>query len=174
MAVGGPDGLVAFARQLHHVGQGGAGLISIALVDLFSATGAARTALQAGGLLVLGALLIELAVRRWRTGRPVALSVLDAAAAAVLALLPYALFYDLLLAAPALLRAGARPTLLSRSLLVACWVLPLLAVAFRHPIPLALAGPALLAPAAAIACWAAGSSHPPQRSRGEPCAGASA
>jgi hypothetical protein len=168
LVVGGPDGLVAFARQLLHVGQGGDGLISIALVDLVPATGAARTALQAGGLVVLGALLIGLVVRQWCASRPVPPGVLDAAAAAVLALLPYALFYDMLFAAPAMLRAGTRPTLLSRSLLVACWVLPVLAVVFRHQASFALALPALLPAAAALSCWVAVRSHPSQRSRGQP------
>ena len=53
----------------------------------------------------------------------------------MLAFLPYALLYDLVFAVPALLRAGARPALPSRFLLVACWVLPVLAVVIRHQVP---------------------------------------
>jgi hypothetical protein len=108
--------------------------------------------------LLLGALLavfvLWLLALRLRAGRRLSPAGVDAAAAVVLAGLPYAVLYDLPFVAPALLRLGVRPTWHGRTLLAAWWVLSLVAVALLR---VGVDGAAaLLPPALAAATVAAG------------------
>jgi hypothetical protein len=146
----GPEGLADFARQIDRVRDTGDGLLGVALSDLLPLAGGAQTLARAAGVAVCLALLATLWLRR-RRGAPIGSAELDAATALLLAMLPYARFYDLLFAIPLMLRVGVRGGDRTWPLLTGWWLLPFAGLIL---LPHGGAGlPALLVPAALVTWW---------------------
>ena len=122
LLAGGVDGLVDFAGQLLRVG--GTGTLQnsgVSLASLFRLQGQPLAVAQALCLAALLLFLGRMALLRWR-GRPLSPGGVDAAAALILALLPYGMMYDLIFVSPVLLRLGSRPDRRSGTLLAAWWL----------------------------------------------------
>jgi hypothetical protein len=149
LALYGPAGLTDFVAQLLQVRDSNEGLLGVALSDLLPLTGAAHSAAQVAAL----ALCALVAVAHWRRrhGPGAEPASLDVAAAALLALLPYARLYDLLFAVPLLLRLGRGRPASTRALLLGWWALPAAGLALLSHGGGGL--PSLLAPAAVGLWW---------------------
>jgi hypothetical protein len=91
------------------------------LTSLLRLQGGALATGQALCLLALLAILARMALLRWR-GAPPGPGDVDAAAALILALLPYGMMYDLIFVSPLLLRLGGRPDRRVAALLAAWWL----------------------------------------------------
>jgi hypothetical protein len=123
LVVGGVQGLADFAAQLYHVRQAATALTGVTLATLVPLRGPALASMQLLGMASLCILLTKLAFLRIRRRLRPTPGVVDAVAAAVLAMLPYASIYDLVFVSPGLLRLAARPDRRVAELLAAWWLL---------------------------------------------------
>jgi hypothetical protein len=150
LLAGGAHGLADFAGQLILVRTDLAAKTSVPIALLLPLHGQALAAAQLLFLVALLVFLGWLAIGHRRAGRPINRGDIDAAAAVVLATLPYGLTYDLIFVAPALLRLGARCDRRVAAFLASWWLLPLAAPLL---IPFGLGGVQAIIPPAAAGLW---------------------
>ncbi len=132
LLVAGPRRLQEFVTRLYAVHDSPIGLVTVPLSALLPLTGTPHLVVQLSLFTLLSSFLVLIGLRSIVGKKPLSPTAVDVCTALALAGLPYALISDTLFMAPAMLRLGKRPISLSRWILLAWWLLPVLAASLAN------------------------------------------